>query len=376
MSSLDLLQQLIKLPSVTPDDHGCQELLAGLLSKSGFKIERFNKNGVSNLWARYGNKEPVFCFAGHTDVVPAENHEEWSSDPFGAEIVNEQLISRGAADMKSGLACSIVAGKRFVDMHPNFNGSLAYLITSDEEGPADDGTQYVMESLDNVGTKIKWCLIGEPSSCETLFDTLRIGRRGSLSGILELRGSEGHVAYPQTKESVMISFAKFINAMEQFDLGQGNNFFPATTFQMVYVHSDANAVNVIPSNLKCRFNLRYSTEWTFKTLSHAIETIVNDLQLDYSLTWKNAGNPFVTEEGEFSKAVVESVLENNGQKIELSTGGGTSDGRFIAPYGTEVIELGPVNKTIHKNNEYIEVADIAIIENTYITILEKMLLED
>ncbi len=374
MHSLDLTKKLINLASVTPDDKGCQDLIASLLTESGFTIERFNKNGVSNLWARHGNKEPIFCFAGHTDVVPAGNLSEWVCDPFEAKIIDGNLIARGAADMKSGLACSLMAGKAFITQHPEFNGSIAYLITSDEEGAADDGTKYVMEQLEKRGERIKWCIIGEPSSCEHLFDTARIGRRGSLSGILELRGSEGHVAYPQATENVMVSFAKFVNAIESFDLGKGNAFFPPTSFQMVYVHSDASAVNVIPGELKCRFNFRYSTEWTYLNLSQAVESMLKELGLNYHLTWKNAGNPFLTSEGTFSKAVTDAVKEISNQNIIFSTGGGTSDGRFIAPYGTEVIELGPINKTIHKINESIDVTHLEIIEKTYTKILEKILL--
>ena len=372
MNEQTLLNELLKIQSVTPNDNGCLELISGLLQDIGFEIGRFDKNGVSNLWAIIGKEGPIFCLAGHTDVVPADK-EHWNTDPFVPTEIEGKLFARGAADMKGGLACLVTAAINFIKNNPSLKGRLAFLLTSDEEGAADFGTKYVMQELQKKQIQLDWCLIGEPSSSERLFDFARIGRRGSLSGILSIHGQEGHVAYPQATENVMLTYAKFMYAMDKLDLGRGNTFFPKTSFQPVYVHSDANAVNVIPSSLIARFNLRYSDEWSFETLSSQIEKILNSLSCQYKIEWKNAGNPFITEEGHFSNVVKDCVHEVIGDELTYSTAGGTSDGRYIAPYGTEVIELGPINKSIHKNNEFIQLDHLALMTKTYERILEKML---
>ncbi len=374
MDSLNLAIDLIKKPSISPDDKGCQDIIARQLEGSGFIIENLRFGSVDNLWCHHGNKnKPTLCFLGHTDVVPTGPLSEWDVDPFKAEIKNNRLIARGAADMKASLAAMIIAAKKFVKDFPNHNGSIAFLITSDEEGEAENGTKKVMETLSKRNEQITWCVVGEPSSNKILGDTIRIGRRGSLSGLLTLFGTLGHVAYPLESENVMHSLSKFIESINKEPLDNGNNYFPATTFQMVNIHCDSKAPNVVPDKLTCRFNFRYSTEWTLASLSKHVEDILESLKINYDLTWKSAGEPFITKEGVLSKAVTDSIKEETSINAKLSTSGGTSDGRFVAPYGVDVVEIGPINKTIHKVNEYIEIADISKLENIYYNISKKIL---
>ena len=373
MDAVELTRQLIRLPSVTPEDYGCQTLIGSRLEALGFTLEHMRFEDVDNLWARRGNDGPVLCFAGHTDVVPPGPAEQWSVDPFAADVQGEYLIGRGAADMKAGLAAMICACEEFVREHPDHPGSLAFLITSDEEGAADNGTLKVMETLAKRGERIDWCVIGEPSSEHVLGDTVRIGRRGSLTGLMTIRGVQGHVAYPLQANNPMNSLAQFINAVTSSPMDAGNAHFPPTTFQMVNVHCDAGAPNVVPGELNCRFNFRYSTEWTHETLAARIEEILSTLGLDYEIDWRLAGRPFVTETGALSNAVSRAVEEVTGIEPELSTSGGTSDGRFIAPHGVDVVEVGPVNKTIHKINEEILVADIPRLQKIYQRIAENLL---
>ncbi|MDH3420402.1 MAG: succinyl-diaminopimelate desuccinylase [Gammaproteobacteria bacterium] len=373
MDAVELTRQLIRLPSVTPEDYGCQTLIGSRLEALGFTLEHMRFEDVDNLWARRGNDGPVLCFAGHTDVVPPGPAEQWSVDPFAADVQGEHLIGRGAADMKAGLAAMICACEEFVREHPDHPGSLAFLITSDEEGAADNGTLKVMETLAKRGERIDWCVIGEPSSEHVLGDTVRIGRRGSLTGLMTIRGVQGHVAYPLQANNPMNSLAQFINAVTSSPMDAGNAHFPPTTFQMVNVHCDAGAPNVVPGELNCRFNFRYSTEWTHETLAARIEEILSTLGLDYEIDWRLAGRPFVTETGALSNAVSRAVEEVTGIEPELSTSGGTSDGRFIAPHGVDVVEVGPVNKTIHKINEEILVADIPRLQKIYQRIAENLL---
>jgi len=373
MDAVELTRQLIRLPSVTPADYGCQTLIGSRLEALGFTLEHMRFEDVDNLWARRGNDGPVLCFAGHTDVVPPGPAEQWSVDPFAADVQGEYLIGRGAADMKAGLAAMICACEEFVREHPDHPGSLAFLITSDEEGAADNGTLKVMETLAKRGERIDWCVIGEPSSEHVLGDTVRIGRRGSLTGLMTVRGVQGHVAYPLQATNPMNSLAQFINAVTSSPMDAGNAHFPPTTFQMVNVHCDAGAPNVVPGELNCRFNFRYSTEWTHETLAARIEEILSTLGLDYEIDWRLAGRPFVTETGALSNAVSRAVEEVTGIEPELSTSGGTSDGRFIAPHGVDVVEVGPVNKTIHKINEEILVADIPRLQKIYQRIAENLL---
>jgi succinyl-diaminopimelate desuccinylase len=312
--------------------------------------------------------------AGHTDVVPAGPTEQWSVDPFAADLVDGRLIGRGAADMKGSLAAMVGAATRFVRAHPRHVGSLALLLTSDEEGAADNGTLKVMETLAARGERFEYCVVGEPSSDATLGDTVRVGRRGSLSGIMSIRGAQGHVAYPLQAENPMHALARFVAAMTSAPIDEGNAHFPPTTFQMVHVHCDANAPNVVPGELKCRFNLRFSTQWTYKTLMQFVEDTLRRLEIDHELKWKVAGEPFLTSAGPLTEAVRRAIREETGVDTELSTSGGTSDGRFIAPYGAAVVEIGPINRTIHKVNEEVLVDDLLRLEKIYFRIAELLLL--
>ena len=373
MDVVELTRALIRRPSVTPDDHGCQPLIAERLEKLGFEIEALRFGEVDNLWARHGNTAPVLCFAGHTDVVPPGPREQWRVDPFAAEIHDGKLIARGAADMKAGLAAMVTAAERFVTDYPEHRGSLAFLITGDEEGAAQDGTLKVMQSLTQRDEAIDWCVIGEPSSAEALGDTVRVGRRGSLTGLMTIRGALGHVAYPLTAENPMHGLARFIQAVTREPLDQGHGPFPPTTFQMVNVHSDADAPNVVPAELRCRFNFRYSTRWTHQTLAAHIDSILAELGLDHEIKWHLAGEPFLTEEGQLTAAVRDAVMQTTGLDPEFSTSGGTSDGRYISPCGVDVVEVGPINKTIHRVNEEINVADISRLEDIYFGIAERLL---
>jgi len=373
MDVVELTQALVRKPSVTPDDSGCQQIITELLEDAGFRVEQLRFGDVDNLWARRGDDGPVLCFAGHTDVVPPGPLSEWRVDPFSAEIHDGRLIARGAADMKASLAAMIIAAQRFVEHYPEHEGSIAFLITSDEEGAADDGTLKVMETLSGRDEKIDWCVVGEPSSARELGDTVRIGRRGSLTGLMTLRGVQGHVAYPAEARNPMHDLADFVSAINHEPLDQGNSHFPPTSFQMVNVHCDAGAPNVIPGELACRFNFRYSTQWTQESLAAHVEGILKKLGIDYEIIWRNAGSPFLTEEGRLSEAVSRAVRDTTGVEPELSTSGGTSDGRFIAPYGVDVVEVGPLNGTIHKVNEEILVADIPRLVDIYYRIAELLL---
>jgi succinyl-diaminopimelate desuccinylase len=374
MDTLELARELIRRASVTPSDLGCQALLAEALSPAGFVGEPLRYGEVDNLWATHGHGPPCLCFAGHTDVVPPGPAEQWRVEPFAAEIVGNRLIARGAADMKASLAAMTVAAARFAAEHPRHRGSIACLITSDEEGAADDGTRKVMDTLTRRGEQLDYCVVGEPSSDERLGDTVRIGRRGSLSGLMTLRGVQGHVAYPLQSANPIHALARFIDELTREPLDRGNAHFPPTSFQMVNVHSDAGAPNVVPGELHCRFNFRYSTAWSHESLARRVEEILSALGLDYEIRWRLSGEPFLTEEGKLTAAVSRAVKEVTGLDATLSTSGGTSDGRFIAPYGVEVVEVGPVNKTIHKVNEEILVADIARLERIYFRIAELLLL--
>jgi succinyl-diaminopimelate desuccinylase len=373
MNTLDLAKQLIERPSVTPADSGCQDLIAELLQAAGFATERLRFGDVDNLWARRGRSAPALIFAGHTDVVPAGPREQWSHDPFAATVTDGVLMGRGAADMKGSLAAMVVACRRFAERYPDVAGSIGMLITSDEEGAADDGTLKVMQTLAARGETFDYCVVGEPSSSERLGDTVRVGRRGSLSGLMTIRGVQGHVAYPLQATNPIHALAKFVAAITDEPIDAGNEHFPPTTFQMVNVHSDAGAPNVVPGELKCRFNFRYSTVWTHAELAARVESLLKSLAIDYELRWRVAGEPFLTTPGKLTAAVTQAVREETGLAPELSTSGGTSDGRFIAPYGIDVIELGPINKTIHQVNEIVAVADLDRLERIYFRIAELLL---
>ncbi len=372
--AVDLLKALIALPSVTPDDHGCQAMMASRLEAIGFDTESLRFGEVDNLWARRGTDGPVLCFAGHTDVVPPGDLDAWHTDPFDPVEKDGVIYGRGAADMKASLAAMIVATERFVAKHPEHSGSIAYLITSDEEGPATDGTVRVMETLKERGEQIDWCVIGEPSSLETLGDTIRIGRRGSLSGLLTVNGVQGHVAYPHLADNPIRRFAPVLSALHGVEWDQGNAHFPPTSFQVVHLEAGIGAPNVTPPSLFTRFNFRYSTEWSQHSLKERVTEIFEGFEFDYELTWRLSGEPFLTEPGTLTDAVRAAVQDVAGIDPEMSTGGGTSDGRFIAPAGTDVVELGPVNASIHKINEHVRIDAVVELTEMYERIMERLLL--
>jgi len=369
-----LLCDLIQRTSITPDDAGCQLLLAQRLTQLGFRCETLQFNDVTNLWARRGTASPVLCFAGHTDVVPPGNESEWSSHPFEPTFVGDLLYGRGSADMKSGLAAMIVALEDFLAKHSEHSGSLALLITSDEEGRARDGTLKVMEALRDRDEHIDWCVLGEPSSQHALGDIVRIGRRGSLSGILTVQGIQGHVAFPQHADNPIRRFAPVLAELHQIEWDKGNAHFPPTSFQVVDVRAGIGAPNVTPGELSARFNFRYSTEWTHESLKEKVHRVFDAHDIDYELNWHLSGKPFLTEPGTLIDAVSQAVAEETGSAPELSTGGGTSDGRFISPAGTDVVELGPVNASIHKIDEHVNVEDVITLTRMYRRIMELMLL--
>lgn len=371
--TLAFTQELIRRASVTPDDAGCQALLGERLAAAGFGLETMQFGEVTNLWARRGSTGPVLCFAGHTDVVPPGPLDAWHSDPFKPEIRDGRLYGRGAADMKASLAAMTDATSEFVAEQPGHKGSIAFLITSDEEGRAREGTLKVMQALQDRGEHIDWCLVGEPSCDQQLGDTIRIGRRGSLSGMLTVNGLQGHVAYPQLAENPIQSFAPILAEMYAHRLDEGNEFFPPSSFQVVNIEAGAGAPNVTPGSLSARFNFRYSTVWDHHKLQSWVEELFARHELDYSLNWHLSGEPFLTPGGDFVEQVAAAVEDITGIAPERSTGGGTSDGRFIAPTGTHVVEFGAINKSIHKVNEEIEVAHIDQLRQTYRRVLERLL---
>ena len=369
-----LLCDLIRRRSITPNDAGCQSVLTERLERLGFVCETMVFNDVTNLWARRGESAPVLCFAGHTDVVPPGDERGWSSPPFEPTFVDGDIYARGSADMKSGLAAMIVALEEFVATHPDHEGSLAMLITSDEEGRARDGTLRVMEALSGRGEQLDWCVLGEPSSQDRLGDIVRIGRRGSLSGLLTVRGVQGHVAYPQLADNPIRRFAPVLAELHQIEWDNGNDYFPPTSFQVVDVRAGIGAPNVTPGELSARFNFRYSTEWTHETLKARVEQVFDAHDIDVDLKWHLSGEPFLTKPGKLIDAVSTAVAERTGEKPELSTGGGTSDGRFISPADVDVVELGPVNASIHKVDEHVRVDDVIELTRMYRRIMELLLL--
>lgn len=371
--SITLLNELIRRPSVTPDDAGCQDILAEHLMRLGFECEAMPFGDVKNLWARRGSSGPVLCFAGHTDVVPPGSEDEWQSDPFEPVVRDGNIFGRGSADMKSGLAAMIVALERFVEARADHDGSLAMLITSDEEGRARDGTLKVIEALQARGEHIDWCVLGEPSSQNTLGDIVRVGRRGSLSGMLTVRGIQGHVAYPHLADNPIGRFAPVLSDLNAIEWDQGNEYFPPTSFQVVDIRAGIGAPNVTPAELSARFNFRYSTVWDHETLKARVHSIFDAHDIDYELNWHLSGEPFLTGAGKLTEAVTQAVSEQTGEAPELSTGGGTSDGRFISPAGTDVVELGPVNASIHKVNEHVRIDDVVTLTTMYQRIAELML---
>jgi succinyl-diaminopimelate desuccinylase len=372
-ATLELTEELIRRASVTPADEGCQALLAARLERLGFRIEHLRYGNVDNLWARRGSKQPVLCFAGHTDVVPTGPREEWRSDPFEPVIRDGLLFGRGAADMKSGLAAMVTATEAFVAAYPDHQGSIAFLITSDEEGPSVDGTKRVVETLSARNEPIHWCIVGEPSSEHVLGDTIKIGRRGSLSGRLTVHGIQGHIAYPQNADNPVHRFAPALAELAGRCWDQGNEHFQPTSFQVSNLAAGTGAPNVIPGELKARFNLRYSPVQSVEGLKRTVEEILDRHQVKYSLDWYVSGEPFYTPPGDLLKAAAEAVRSVTGQAPSFSTGGGTSDGRFIAPMGAQVVELGVCNSTIHKVNECVSVAEIDGLHRIYVQALKNLL---
>jgi succinyl-diaminopimelate desuccinylase len=371
--ALELTKALIARRSVTPADEGCQPIMMERLAAAGFAVERLSFGNVENFWARRGSEAPVLCFAGHTDVVPTGPLEEWRSDPFVPEIRDGLLYGRGAADMKSGLAAMLTATEEFVAAHPRHSGSIAFLITSDEEGPSVDGTKRVAEVLQARGERLDWCVVGEPSSEASVGDTIKVGRRGSLSGRLTVHGVQGHVAYPQLAENPVHTLAPALAELTQRQWDEGTEHFQPTSFQVSNLNAGTGAPNVIPGELKARFNLRYSPVQTLENLKTTVEEILRRHQVRYSLEWFLSGEPFYTAPGVLSEAVSEAVAQVTGKRPRLSTGGGTSDGRFLAPLGAQVVELGVVNATIHKVNECVRLADIEALERMYVNVLRKLL---
>jgi succinyl-diaminopimelate desuccinylase len=372
-ATLELTRQLITRVSVSPSDGGCQALLIERLQAIGFRVEDLSFGSVTNFWAARGGEGPVFCFAGHTDVVPTGPLGDWRSDPFVPVIEAGMLYGRGAADMKSGLAAMVTATEAFVREHPAHRGSIAFLITSDEEGPSVDGTRRVVEVLQARGQRIDWCLIGEPSSDRQLGDTIKIGRRGSLSGRLTVHGIQGHIAYPQTADNPIHALAPALAELTSRTWDQGNAHFQPTSFQVSNLAAGTGAPNVIPGELRARFNIRFSTEQTVESLKATVEALLKRHQVNYTLDWFISGYPFLTAPGELSDAAVRAVREQLQLTPALSTSGGTSDGRFIAPMGAQVIELGVVNDTIHKVNECVRVEDIDRLQALYRRTLELLL---
>lgn len=376
-ATIELAKDLISRDSVTPDDKGCQQLLADRLSAIGFEIEhlRFGQDGdwTDNLWARRGKTAPLFAFAGHTDVVPTGPEANWQSPPFEPEIREGLLYGRGAADMKGSIAAMVTACERFVSLHPNHKGSLAFLITSDEEGPATGGTVKVIETLEARGEKIDWCLVGEPSSTAKVGDIVKNGRRGSLNGQLTVKGKQGHIAYPHLAENPIHLLTPALNTLCNLEWDQGNEDFPPTRFQVSNLKAGTGVTNVIPGIAEVVFNFRYSTESTHEQLQQKVESVLNEHQLDYDLVWSLSGKPFRTASGALVDATKSAIQSVTGYQTELSTSGGTSDGRFIAPTGSQVVELGPINATIHQIDECVSVKDLDILSDIYETLMRNLL---
>ena len=371
--ALGLTRDLLTRRSITPADEGCQDLIARRLAQIDFLIEPLPFGNVTNLWARRGRTGPVLCFAGHTDVVPTGPLEEWHSDPFVPAEREGVLYGRGAADMKSGLAAMVTAVEEFVATQPSHSGSIAFLITSDEEGPSVDGTRRVVETLRSRGERIDWCVVGEPSSEVSVGDTIKVGRRGSLSGRLTVHGVQGHIAYPQLAENPVHTLAPALAELVGRKWDEGTEHFGPTSFQVSNLNAGTGAPNVIPGELKARFNLRYSPMQTLSKLKTTVEEILRRHGVRYTLEWFVSGEPFFTAPGVLSDAVGAAVAEVTGAQPKLSTGGGTSDGRFVAPLGAEVVELGVVNASIHKVNECVRVADIDALQRMYVNVLRRLL---
>lgn len=370
---VELTKTLIERKSITPDDAQCQELMSDMLSPLGFNIENMVFDDTTNMWARKGAQTPVFCFAGHTDVVPTGPESNWRFPPFEATEDQGFIYGRGAADMKGSLAAMLVATRRFVSDYPDHKGSIAFLITSDEEGPFINGTTKVIDTLEARQEKIDYCIVGEPSSTKLTGDIIKNGRRGSLTGDLIVKGVQGHVAYPHLVKNPIHLFAPALDELSSMTWDEGNEFFPPTSFQVSNINAGTGAGNVVPGEIKVCFNFRFSTEVTDQELIKRVETVLQKHQLEYDIKWTFNGQPFITEAGELVDAVQQSIKTVCGFDTVLSTAGGTSDGRFIAPTGAQVIELGPENNTIHKVDECVNIDNITTLEHVYYQTLKELL---
>ena len=373
--TLALTRDLIACASVTPQDAGCQSLMMTRLQQAGFAVEPLRFGEVDNFWATRGSSGPLLVFAGHTDVVPPGDTGQWESDPFIATEAVADLVGRGAADMKASLAAMVVACEHFVGAHPDHSGRIGFLITSDEEGPAKDGTIRVMETLKDRGEQIDWCVVGEPSSTRELGDLVKNGRRGSLNARLVIHGKQGHIAYPHLADNPIHRAMPTLNALVAEPWDQGNDFFDPTSLQISTIRAGQGVTNVIPGSVEVLFNLRFSTEVTADEIRERCEAILDQGGLTYDIEWSLSGEPFLTEPGALLNAVIDSIESTTGHVPEVSTGGGTSDGRFIAPSGAQVVEVGHVNATIHQINERVKLADIPQLTKIYEGILERLLID-
>lgn len=373
-NTLSLLKDLVQRRSVTPEDAGCQELLINRLEKLGFTCETMIFEDTTNLWARKGNQAPVFCFAGHTDVVPSGPLDLWRYPPFTPTIDKGYLYGRGTADMKSGIAAFIIAIEQFFESNNAHNGSIALLITSDEEGRFINGTTRVIDVLEARNEKIDYCIVGEASSTVNVGDVIKNGRRGSLTADLIINGKQGHVAYPHLVNNPIHGALPALNELATTQWDQGNQYFTATSFQITNFNAGTGASNIVPADIKVQFNFRYSTELTAKQIKHRVKSILTKYNLNYNIHWNHNGSPFITEPANLTDLTIQSIKEITGITSKLSTSGGTSDARFIAPTGAQVIELGPCNTTIHQVNECIKIKDVETLVDIYQRTLEKLLI--
>jgi len=374
--TIALAQDLMGRASVTPEDKGCQELMITRLEAIGFIVERMRFGEVDNFWARRGTEQPVLAFAGHTDVVPSGPVDQWHTPPFEPTIKDGFLYGRGAADMKGSLASWIVALEEFIALHPNHRGSLALLITSDEEGPFVDGTTRVIDTLEARGEKMDWCIVGEPSSTNTLGDVIKNGRRGSLTANITAKGIQGHVAYPHLVINPIHKVAPALAELVSTKWDDGNEFFPPTSFQIANINGGTGASNVVPGHVEVMCNFRYSTELTAGDLTAKLETILDNHKVDYDIQWTYNGLPFLTGSGSLVDACRDAIKTTTGTDTQLSTAGGTSDGRFIAPTGAQVVELGPCNSTIHQLNECVKVSDLEQLTQVYFGVLTRLMAQE
>ena len=372
-ATLALTRELIARQSVTPDDAGCQDAMVSRLKQAGFSVDAMRFGEVDNFWATHGTSGPLLAFAGHTDVVPPGDEASWDSDPFQATVIGDELFGRGAADMKASLAAMVVACEQFIEQHPDHAGRIGFLITSDEEGPAKNGTVKVMESLSSRGEQIDWCVVGEPSSTTILGDLVKNGRRGSLNARLIVNGTQGHIAYPHLADNPIHHAMPALDALAKEAWDNGNDFFDPTSLQISTIRAGQGVTNVIPGSLEVLFNLRFSTELTAEAIKSRCEDILKAHGLSYDIEWSLSGEPFLTEPGALLDAVMQSIEAVAGCRPQVSTGGGTSDGRFIAPSGAQVVEVGHVNATIHQCNERVKLADIPKLTEIYKGILERLL---